>query len=126
MKLKNNLSAKSRVQEYTSKGFDASQLIEIRKGLDANIDVAKYANIKYIDSVMRLLRELMTFDSEFELGNYVTNGTLEIYELLRRHMSLVHPHGEITPLSPSSRKHIISRGPYYVIDKGESSNEIIK
>lgn len=113
MKLTHNLSSKSRMQEYLSKGFYAGQLIEIRRGLDANIDVTKYANIKYIDSLMCLLRELMMFDDEFEFDNYVTNGELEIYDLLRRHSSLEHPHSDVTPFGESVHERILANRPYY-------------
>lgn len=114
MKLKNNLTIESQIQEYRANGFYTDQLIEIRKGLEADIDVSKYANINYTSSVMRLLRELITFDDEFDLNNYVSNGTLDAHSLLMRHMSLAHPHGDLTPFGESVRKDIITHGPYYV------------
>lgn len=120
MKLKNNLTIESRMQEYSSKGFYSNQRSQIRRGLVDNIDVSKYAFIQYDSMFMRVLRELMTFDDTFDINDYVDNDKFDIQRLLSRHMSIAHPHGEITLLSPYTRNHIISHGPYYVISKGES------
>lgn len=114
MKLKNNLSIESQMQEYSSKGFYPGQLIQIRKGLEANVDVSVYAHIQYNALFMELLRELMMFDDEFNINNYVSNGTLDVRSLLTRHTSLAYPHGDLTPFGESARKDIISHGPYYV------------
>jgi len=120
MKLKNNLTIESQMQEYLLKGFYPNQCPQIRRGLVDNIDVSKYAFIQYDAMFMLLLRELMTFDTTFDTNDYVDNGKFDVERLLSRHMSIAHPHGEITLLSPYTRNHIISHGPYYVIDKGES------
>lgn len=120
MKLKNNLSIESQMQKYVAKCFYPGQLIQIRKGLEVNVDVSAYAHIQYNTLFMELLRELMTFDDEFNINNYISNDTLDVRSLLTRHTSLAHPHGDLTPFSESVRKDIITHGPYYVIDKGES------
>lgn len=120
MKLKNNLSAEARMQEYLSKGFYPNQRSQIRHGLADNIDVSKYAFIQYDSMFMLLLRELMTFDVTFDMNDYVDNDKFDVQRLLSRHMSIAHPCGKIAPLSRSSRDYIISHGPYYVIDKGET------
>ena len=75
---------------------------------------------------MELLRELTTFDNEFDINNYVSNGTLDVRSLLTRHTSLAHPHGDLTPFSESVRKDIVACGPYYVNHKGESIDETNK
>lgn len=118
MKLKNNLSIESRMQEYSSKGFYPNQLSHIRRGLVDNIDISKYAFIQYDSMFMRLLRELMTFDITFDINDYVDNDKFDVQRLLSRHASIAHPHNDIMPLS-SYHNYIISHGPYYVIDKGE-------
>ena len=120
MKLKNNLSIESRIQEYSSKGFYPNQLSHIRRGLVDNIDVSKYAFIHYDSLFMRLLRELMTFDATFDMNDYVDNDKFDVEQLLSRHMAIAHPCGEIMPLSRSSRNYIISHGPYYIINNGEA------
>lgn len=120
MKLKNNLSIESRMQEYLSKGFYPNQCSQIRRGIADNIDVSKYAFIQYDSTFMLLLRELMTFDVAFDMNDYVDDDKFDIQRLLSRHMSIAHPHDEITLLSPYTRNHIISHGPYDVIGKGES------
>lgn len=114
MKLKNNLTVESQMQKYLAKCFYPGQLIQIRKGLEANVDVSVYAHIQYNALFMELLRELMTFDDEFNINNYVSSGTLDAHSLLMRHMSLAHPHGDLTPFGESVRKDIITHGPYYV------------
>ena len=120
MKLKNNLSIESRMQEYSSKGFYPNQCSQIHRGIADNIDVSKYAFIQYDSTFMLLLRELMTFDVAFDMNDYVDDDKFDVERLLSRHMSITHPHSEITLLSPYTRNHIISHGPYYVLDKGES------
>lgn len=120
MKLKNNLSIESRMQEYSSKGFYPNQCSQIHHGLADNIDVSKYAFIQYDSMFMLLLRELMTCDTTFDTNDYVDNGKFDVERLLSRHMSIAHPCGDIMPLNRSSRDYIISHGPYYVIGKGES------
>lgn len=119
MKLKNNLAIESQIQEYLSKEFYPNQCSQIRRGIADNIDVSKYAFIQYDSTFMLLLRELMTFDVAFDMNDYVDDDKFDIQRLLSRRMSIAHPHGEITPLSPYTHNHIISHGPYYVIDKGE-------
>ena len=73
MKLKNNLSIESQMQKYVVKCFYPGQLIQIRKGLEANVDVSAYAHIQYNTLFMELLRELMTFDTAFNMNDYVDN-----------------------------------------------------
>lgn len=126
MKLKNNLSIESQMQKYVVKCFYPGQLIQIRKGLEANVDVSAYAHIQYNALFMELLRELTTFDNEFDINNYVSNGTLDVRSLLTRRTSLAHPHGDLTPFSESARKDIVTCGPYYVNHKGESIDETEK
>ena len=118
MKLKNNLTIESQMQEYLSKGFYPNQRSQIRRGLVDNIDVSKYAFIQYDSMFMRVLRELMTFDDTFDMNDYVDNDKFDVQRLLSRHMAIAHPCGHVIPLS-SFRDYIISRGPYYVINKGE-------
>lgn len=118
MKLKNNLSIESRMQEYSPKGFYPDQCSQIRRGLVDNIDVSKYAFIQYDSIFMRVLRELMTFDDAFDMNDYVNNDKFDVQRLLSRHTAIAHPCGHVIPLS-SFRNYIISHGPYYVIDKGE-------
>lgn len=120
MKLKSNLSIESQMQEYASKDFFSNQLSQIRHGLADNIDVSKYAFTQYDSMFMLLLRELMAFDATFDMNDYIDNDKFDVQRLLSRHMSIAHPCGEITPLSPHGRHYIISHGPYYVIDKGDS------
>ena len=117
MKLKNNLTVESRMQEYTSKCFYSNQLSQIRHGLSDNIDVSKYAFIQYDSAFMMLLRELMRFDDAFDMNDYVDNDKFDVSQLLSRHMSITHPHGNVKPLGDSISKYIIVQGPYYVIDK---------
>lgn len=119
MKLKNNLSIESRMQEYSSKGFYPNQCSQIHHGLADNIDVSKYAFIQYDSMFMRVLRELMTFDDTFDMNDYVDNDKFDVHRLLNRHIAIAHPCGHVIPLS-SFRDYIISHGPYYVINKGES------
>lgn len=119
MKLKNNLSIESRMQEYSSKGFYPNQCSQIRRGIADNIDVSKYAFIQYHSMFMCLLRELMTFDVTFDINDYVDNDKFDVQRLLSRHMSIAHPGSGIMPITGSFRNYIISNGPYYVIDKGE-------
>ena len=115
MKLKNNLTIKSQMQEYSSKGFYPAQLRQIRQGLEKNIDVSKYACIRYNSGVMMLLRELLTFDNEFDISDYVDdNDALDIYQLLSRHTLLAHPHSGITTFRQSEKDYLISHDPYYV------------
>ena len=117
MKLKNNLTVESRMQEYASQCFYSNQLSQIRHGLADNIDVSKYAFIQYDSAFMLLLRELMTFDDAFDMHDYVDNDKFNVQQLLSRHMSIAHPHGNVEPLGASIRKYIILHGPYYIINK---------
>lgn len=126
MKLKNNLSIESQMQTYIRQGFYPAQLRQIRQGLEKDIDVSAYAHIQYNALFMELLRELTTFDNEFDINNYVSNGTLDVRSLLTRHTSLAHPHGDLTPFSESVRKDVVACGPYYVNHKGESIDETNK
>ena len=43
MKLKNNLTIESQMQEYSSKGFYPNQCSQIRLGLESSIDASRYA-----------------------------------------------------------------------------------
>lgn len=117
MKLKNNLTVESRMQEYSSQYFYPNQLSQIRHGLADNIDVSKYAFIQYDSAFMMLLRELMTFDDAFDINDYVDNDKFDVQQLLSRHMSITHPHGYVKPLDAAIGRYIIVQGPYYVIDK---------
>ena len=117
MKLKNNLTVESRMQEYASQCFYSNQLSQIRHGLSDNIDVSKYAFIQYDSAFMTLLRELMTFDDAFDMNDYVDNDKFDVQQLLSRHMSITHPCGNVKPLGAHICKYIIAQGPYYVIDK---------
>ena len=126
MKLKNNLSIESQMQKYVVKCFYPGQLIQIRKGLEANVDVSAYAHIQYNTLFMELLRELMTFDTAFNMNDYVDNDKFDVQRLLSRRMSLAHPHGDLTPFSESVRKDIVACGPYYVNHKGEPIDETEK
>ena len=110
---------------YT-KGSIQLSLDKFVKGLEKDIDVSAYAHIQYNALFMELLRELTTFDNEFDINNYVSNGTLDVRSLLTRHTSLAHPHGDLTPFSESVRKDIVACGPYYVNHKGESIDETSK
>ena len=117
MRLKNNLTVESRMQEYLSKCFYSNQLSQIRHGLVDSINVSKYAFIQYDSAFMMLLRELMTFDDTFDITDYVDHDKFDVQQLLSRHMSITRPHGNVKPLSASIGKYIIAQGPYYVIDK---------
>ena len=81
MKLKNNLTVESQMQKYIAKGFYPGQLKQIQQGLEDNIDVSKFASFRYNTGVMSLLRELITFDDEFDIDDYTKDYKLEIERL---------------------------------------------
>lgn len=116
MKLKNNLSIDLQMRPYIEKGFTPAQIIQIRKGLESNVDVSKYTHIRYIPAVMHLLRELMTVDDDFDLDKYVIDDKLEIMHLVSRHMRFAHPHGPLEPFTIPAQDCMLSNGPYYVSD----------
>ena len=117
MKLKNNLTVESQMQKYIAKGFYSGQLEQIQQGLEDNIDVSKFASFRYNTGVICLLRELMTFDDEFDIDNYTKDYKLEIERLFSRHDEIVHLHSNMTSFNDAPRQHIIMWGPYYTVDK---------
>ena len=119
MKLKNNLTVESQMQKYIAKCFYSGQLEQIQQGLEDNVDVSKFASFRYPTGVMCLLRELITFDDEFNIDDYIKDYKLEIERLFSRHDALSHSHVDVEPFNDAPRKHIIARSPYYTVDKSE-------
>lgn len=105
------------MQKYIAKGFYPGQLEQIQQGLEDNIDVSKFASFRYNTGVMCLLRELMTFDDEFDIDDYTKDYKLEIERLFSRHDELVHSHSNMTSFNDAPREHIIAWAPYYTVDK---------
>lgn len=121
MKLKNNLTVESQMQKYIANGFCVGQLEQIQQGLEDNVDVSKFASFRYNPGVMCLLRELITFDDEFDIDDYTKDYKLEIERLFSRHDALAHSHVDVEPFNDAPRKHIIAWGPYYTVDKSARS-----
>lgn len=107
------------MQKYVAKGFYLRQLEQIQQGLEDGIDVSKFASFRYNAGVMCLLRELITFDDEFDIDDYTKDYKLEIERLFSRHDALAHLHSNMTQFNDAPCKHIVMRGPYYTVDKSE-------
>ena len=121
MRLKNNLTVESQMQKYIANGFYARQLEQIQQGLEDNADVSKFASFRYNSGVMCLLRELITFDDDFDIDDYTKDYKLEIERLFSRHDTLAHSHVDVEPFNDAPRNHIIAWGPYYTVDKSARS-----
>lgn len=119
MRLKNNLTVESQMQKYMNRGFYPRQLEQIRYGLEDNIDVSKYLSTRYNANVMRLLRELITFDEEFDIDDYAKDDKLELEQLFISHAMLALLSSDIEPFSDATRTHTLMWGPYYTVDKSE-------
>ena len=113
MKLSNNLSIKSQMQAYRSKGFMPVQLDQILLGLESGLDVSIYAFPQYPGVLMELLYELMMFDDDFDISKFSTNGKLSVEHLLTYHDSLSCRYRMLSRFSDVAREHILRNAPYY-------------
>lgn len=123
MKLTNNLTIKSHLQAYRSKGFMPVQLDQILLGLESGLDVSIYALPQYPGVLMQILYELMMFDDDFDINEFSTNGTLKIEYLLLHHEDLSCRYRMLTRFSDATREHILRRAPYYTKEKHDEINE---
>ena len=123
MKLANNLSIKSHLQAYRSKGFMPVQLDQILLGLESGLDVSIYAFPQYPGVLMQLMYEVMMFDEDFDINEFSTNGTLKIEYLLLHHEDLSYRYRMLSRFSDATREHILRRAPYYTKEKYDEINE---
>ena len=113
MKLSNNLSIKSHLQAYRSKGFMPVQLDQILLGLESGLDVSIYTFPQYPGVLMQLLYELMMFDDDFDISKFSADGTLKIEYLLLHHEDLSCRYRMLSRFSDVAREHILRNAPYY-------------
>lgn len=123
MKLSNNLTIKSHLQAYRSKGFMPVQLDQILLGLESGLDVSIYAFPQYPGVLMQLLYEVMMFDEDFDISKFSTNGKLNVEYLLLHHEDLSCRYRMLTRFSDATREHILRRAPYYTKEKYDEINE---
>ena len=123
MKLSNNLSIKSHLQAYRSKGFMPVQLDQILLGLESGLDVSIYAFPQYPGVLMQLLYELMMFDDDFDISKFSADGTLKIEYLLLHHEDLSCRYRMLSRFSDVAREHILRRAPYYTKEKYNEANK---
>lgn len=114
MKLTNNLSIESTLQKYVSKGFTPMQIEQIQLGLEAGLDVDKYAIRRFNGVVMLVLRELIESDDNFTIDKFISCGALNVEYLLAYHKNLAYNHRTFSRLSDNIREYVLSGTPYYV------------
>lgn len=114
MKLTNNLSIESRLQMYKDQQFTPTQIEQIQLGLEAGLDVDKYAIRRFNGVVMLVLRELMECNDKFTIDKFISCGALNIEYLLAYHKNLAYKHRTLSRLSDDIREYVLSGAPYYV------------
>ena len=114
MKLTNNLSIESKLQMYKDQQFMPMQIEQIQLGLEAGLDVDKYAIRRFNGVVMLVLRELMELNDNFTIDKFISCGALNVEYLLAYHKSLAYRHRTFSRLSDDIREYVLSGAPYYV------------
>lgn len=96
---------------YMNPAFDNIQMSCIRRGLENNIDINKYAFVEYNYYVMETIYDLLNHGAYFD--RYVLRDHLDIDTLIRDHDKLCARTG-LRPLSNWGRATIEDGAPYYV------------